>query len=68
MVNADDGYSICSHCVKVCHVDHEVVFIGCGPHFCDCGDPENKTCHVIVSEQPGMHGIWMHLNKIISTA
>ena len=51
--NMVDGLSICSHCVKVCHVDHEVEYLGYGHYYCDCGDPDNKTCHVIVSEEPG---------------
>ena len=42
---------ICSRCIKVCHADHNVKYIGNDDkHFCDCGAKGTDICP---SLQPG---------------
>ena len=50
MTNSGDGYSICTTCIKICHAEHDVRYVGYGPHFCDCGEKGEKSCKALKSK------------------
>ena len=40
----EDDLGACSRCVKICHKNHDVSYIGFKDFFCDCGCEEHVPC------------------------
>ena len=57
----DEGYSICSHCIKVCHANHDVAYFENGPCFCDCGEKGDESCLALVKYPEDLRTITQYL-------
>ena len=48
----EEDIAICSHCIKVCHADHEVEYTEHGEFECDCLELKN-SCDLLVTKKIG---------------